>query len=301
MHCFLALFLMHTTYKAVSLAYSDGPRSTSLYKQQGLFAAAKKEAIKDTQNALHSFEKLMEQTFTGTTDKALHVTTKKQQNIIHQDQDTSVDSKGSNWFGLDDLPLCSNNTKANFSMCIESETWDKSYSEDSYTNNSKVIQKERPTRELEPLLKRERRYSEKFKKYIETLPSALRVKLLKIPEKSHARIESLPPAHQRKFFQRLVKHKKEKIKKAKKQVRLDFDSQENVNRLHGYPEQLEEQKRRMKRRKKMYIQLDKYHNCTKMKEKWYKRPWETLKLYFKAAGQHVRLPCNVWYENYFFF
>ena len=34
--------------------------------------------------------------------------------------------------------------------------------------------------------------------------------------------------------------------------------------------------------------------CVKNKEKWYQRPWESLRLTYKLSSFNVRLPCNIW-------
>ena len=271
MRSLLVVFMVHTMCKAVT-AISSNTRNTNSYqfKSQVTLAEARKEALEYTESALQNFEDFIEKIFIKAPDNALHVTDKKPQSVIYQDQVNVLNSEDTDWGGLNDLPLCSKQTETNNTMCIETEFREinSTYGFPGNTTFLKAKRRQRPTRELEPVLERQRRRSEKFKKYLKERSSATR----------------------KKFLERLLAYKE----KRKNEIIVDLKSQENVNRLHGFPEQLKEQKKRIKKHKKLYWQLDKYHRCTKNKVKWSKQPWKTLKLFYRAAGQHVRLPCNIW-------
>ena len=304
---FIVHTIYHTTYKVVIAAPSNSPNASSnQLKRQVTLADAKKEAFEDTQSALKNFAIFIDQFFDKAPDNTLRITDKKSQIVIHQDQVNVLNSEYADWGGLDDLPLCSNKTETNRTMCIETESREitSSLGFPGNTTFPKTKHRQRRTRELEPILERQRRYSANFIKYIKTLPADMRVKLYKVPAKKQPAVERMTPERRRKFLATVGKGKQTKTKaitkkkinntKRKKKIVVDLGSQENVNRLHGFPEQLKEQKKRIKKHKELYWQLDKYHWCMKNKVKWSKQPWKNLKLFYRAAGEHVRLPCNVW-------
>ncbi len=83
-------------------------------------------------------------------------------------------------------------------------------------------------------------------------------------------------------------------KKKKRLPQLNMTESVNTNRLYGYPDQIEEQKKRMHKYRRLYIQFNEYHKCNKKKLKWKKKPWSQLKLQFKVEGQSLMLSCKLW-------
>ena len=293
MRTLLMVLMIHTMCKAVTAASSNGRNTNSnQFRSHVTLAGAKKVAFEDTQSALQNFKNFIEEMFIKASDNTIHITNKNPQNVIHQDQVNVLNSEDMDWGGLNDLPLCSKQTITNSTMCIETESREINSTQRFSGNTTflKAKRRQRPTRELEPVLERQRRRSVKSKKNTKSLKSKKNTKSLK--SKKNTKSLSTTKPKRKSLLERLVAFRK-KTEKRKKEI-ADLKSDENVNRLHGFPEQLKEQKKRIKNHKKLYSQLDKYHRCNKNKVKWSKQPWKTLKLFYRAAGQHARLPCNIW-------
>ena len=281
-------------------------------------AQAKREAIKDTRLALQGFQNLVKQTFVNFTSNAFDVPGNYGTGVVKQDQRNRLQSEDLDWSALDELPECSNETIANNTMCIEKhpgqvneipndgEMGDKTIRKE--VNATKSRRRQRATRVLE-VLSRQRRASENYKKLIANQPPKAKAALLRLPPRHQKRIEKLPPKRRERFFRRFARHyppknkrgkkgkkksKKKKKRRKEKKIRWSLDSQVNANRMHGDWEQVKEQRRRISKYWRRYFKFDKYHHCNKEKEEWYRKPWKNLKLYFRVAGQHVRLPCNIW-------
>ena len=303
----IVMTLIIVQHVTVAGARRDGHASVMKGKTSMTLEEAQSEAIQDTKLALHRFDSLLQDTFDNFTSNSLDkLIDTYGREVVTQDQRIASENDELDWSGLDNLPECSNETTANNTICIEKQLSDttslreeKDGTNERNATSSKKHQ--RKTRELQvQVLPRKRRYSEEFKKIvIDKQPPALKKKLLVLPPHLHDKIEKLPPARREQFFQQLAAYNPRLPKKKgkgvkKKKITVDLRSQENVNRLYGDPDQLKEQKRRIMKYKKLYHQFDEYHRCNKKKESWYKKPWMNLKLYYRAVGAHVRLPCNLW-------